>query len=361
MSSVISSNFGTYASSHESSTVSGGVTREDFTPTPENLENILRRSEIMKRENALFIEYARRQNKELFPQGVVMDSSQRMHNKFRKRKMPSFPTSKKLEMATTVIEQLENDIKSEEKHSINQIAEIKARQVQIGIREKEIDKEIAAFQREIMEEGRDERSGKVIGEKLLKWYDDTIKSKDTKIGKLRLKRDSMKSQIARTRARLKQKVEMGERLQQVDYDQLKIDHEGYQAEIQKLSQDLAHLQKVSSSVVSRLNNARNALAQEENQCRLMEQSINQKQNAIDKYVREARQVEDDHKKIKLTNEDLSNKKTEYRVPDVADYIQKKAQIYELSKTIKNWERKVQLAEMNVKRLKRELEDMETPR
>ncbi|KAK8887793.1 hypothetical protein M9Y10_038850 [Tritrichomonas musculus] len=363
MSSVVSSSqFGTYTSSHESSTISGGAERDDFTPTPENLENMLQRIEQMKQENALFLEYAKRKNKDLFPQGAMVDNGPRGRTRFRKHgKVPQFPTNRKLEMATQVIEQIEADIKNEERTSSNQIAEIKARQVQIGIREKEIDKEISQFQREIIEEGRDERSGHIIGEKLLKWYDDTIKSKDTKIGKLRLKRDSMKSQIARTKARLQQKIELGEKLQQVDYDQLKIDHEGHQVEINKLSQDLAYLQKISSSVVSRLNSARNLLAEEEKQCRIMELGIEQKQKAIQKYAREAEQVEDDHQKLRVSNEDIVSKKSEYRVPDVSDYIDKKAQLYELSKVIRNEERRVHLAEMKVKALKKELEEMETPR
>jgi hypothetical protein len=201
MSVVSSTQFGTYTSSHESSTVSGNADRDDFSPTQENYENILHRNEVMRRENALFVEYARRKNKELFPQGAVVDTTQRMRRNLKRRgKIPQFPTNRKLEMANHVIGQIENDIKVEERHSSNQIAEIRARQAQIIIREKEIDKEVGMFTREIVEDGKDERSGVIIGERLLKWYDDSIKSKDTKIGKLRLKRDSMKSQIARTRA-----------------------------------------------------------------------------------------------------------------------------------------------------------------
>ena len=364
MSSVVSSQFGTYASSRESSTISGNARRDTLLKhvTPENYELIVSQNEQMKRENALFIEYARRKNKELFPQGAVMESSTRMRRNLKRRgKMPQFPTNRKLEMANHVISQIEADIKTEERRSTNQIAEIRARQVQIIVREKEIDKEIAMFTREVIEEGKDDRTGLIVGERLLKWYDDATKAKDAKIGKLKLKRDAMKSQIARTRARLQQKLELGEKLQQVDYDQLQINNEGFQAEIAELSQKLAGLQKISSSVVSKLNNARNRLAAEEKQVRAMEQGILQKERAIDKYVKEAEQVEADHRKLVANNEDIATKKSEYRVPDVADYIDKKAKIYELSKVIRNWERKVQLAEMNVKRLRKDLEAMNTPR
>jgi chromosome segregation ATPase len=357
-----SSQFGTYTSSHESSTVSGSTDRDDFTPTAENYEALLRRNETMRRENALFLEYAKRKNKDLFPQGTVFENAARIrHNLKRRGKIPQFPTNRKLEMAMHVIGQIENDIKQEERQSANQIAEIRARQVQIGVREKEIEKEIAGFNREILEGARDERTGATIGEKLLKWYDDMVKDKDAKIGKLRLKKDAMKSQIARTRARLQQKLELGEKLQQVDYDQLKINNEGFQAEITELSNRLATLQKISSSVVSKLNNARVKLAAEERQVKLYEQAIRQKKGAIDKYGKEADQVEEDHMKLIANNDDIATKRSEFRVPEVSDYIDKKAKIYELSMVIRNWERKVQLAEMNVKRLRKELEQMTTPR
>jgi chromosome segregation ATPase len=156
-------------------------------------------------------------------------------------------------------------------------------------------------------------------------------------------------------------LELGEKLQQVDYDQLQINNEGFQTEIAELSQKLAALQKISSSVVSRLNGARTRLANEEKQVKQMEQSIKLKEKAIDKYAREAEQVEEDHLKLEANNEDIATKKSEFRVPDVSDYIEKKAKIYELTKVIRNWERKVQLAEMNVKRLRKELEAMDSPR
>jgi hypothetical protein len=43
----------------------------------------------------------------------------------------------------------------------------------------------------------------------------------------------------------------------VDYDQLQINNEGFQAEIAELAQRLAGLQKISSSVVAKLIWARN--------------------------------------------------------------------------------------------------------
>lgn len=362
MSSVFSSSqLGTYTSSHDGSTISGGTDREDFTPTQENLESLKRRIEMMKRENALLLEYAHQRNKDLFPQGTVIEANTRVrHNKYKKKAL-LLSTARKLEMATQVNENIETSIKNEQKRFSAEIESVKARLQQIGIRERELDKEIDQFIREINKDSIDERTGRIVGEKLLKWYDDISKVKETRKETLKLKKDSMQVKIKQTNARLEQKRDLGEKLQQVDYDQLQIDNEGFQEEIQKLSQQLAKLQKTSSAVVSRLQSARAVLGEEERECAQMQSSIEQKRKAIQKYEKEAVDVEADHAKFAALNEDIATKKSEYRVPDVADYIDKKAKLYEQARVLKNWERKVYLATMNVKRLQRELDMLDTSR
>ena len=361
MSSVISSSqLGTYTSSHAgSSTVSGGVEREDFTPTQENLENLRRRIEMFRRENALLIEYARQKGDNLLPQGTVIETTHR--RQLKSKRVTLLPTARKLDVAKTVNDTIDKQLTEAEKKFNDDIEQSKARLQQINIRDKEMDKERAQFLKEIVEESRDERTGKIIGEKLLKWFDDTIKDKETKRETLKLKKDSLVVKIKHTNATIEQKKNVDEKTQQVDYDQKVIEHQNHLEEIAKLSQDLAKLQKASSSVVSRLQAARSLLADEERECARMQQSIEQKQKAINKYNAETRAVEEDHKKLTASNEDIATKKSEYRVPDVTDYIEKKAKIYEQSKVIKNWERKVQLAEMNVKRLRKELDAIDTPR
>ena len=364
MSSVVSSSqFGTYTSSHDGSSVSDGGAREDFRPTPENLETFQMRIENFKRENELICQFARLKGKDLFPQGTSIDNMTRGHErrKFNPNKQPKLPVYKKLEMANFVLESIDAEMKAREQDSARKIATIKAKIIQVAYREKELQQEIAHFQSEIIEKGRDDRTGLVCGEKLLKWYDDSVKQKDINVGKLKLKTDSLRSQTKRIWSRLQQKIDLGEKHQQVDYDQLQINNEAFQSEITKLSKDLADYQQVSSTVVAKLSQERANLAEEEKQCRNMQQSIDQKQKAIDKYAKETQSVEDDHAKLKSSNDDITTKKSEYRVPDVADYITKKANIYELSKVIKNWERKVQLAEMNVKRLKKDLDELDSPR
>lgn len=50
------------------------------------------------------------------------------------------------------------------------------------------------------------------------------------------------------------------------------------------------------------------------------------------------------------NRKLRQQLADYRVPDVMDYVQEKADLYEIQKKVKSWERKVEIAEViNTKR------------
>ena len=46
-----------------------------------------------------------------------------------------------------------------------------------------------------------------------------------------------------------------------------------------------------------------------------------------------------------SNKFQRQKLSDYKVPEVQDYVQKKASLMELRKTVKSWERKVEIAQV----------------
>ena len=50
-------------------------------------------------------------------------------------------------------------------------------------------------------------------------------------------------------------------------------------------------------------------------------------------------------KAENINRKLRQQLTDYRVPDVMDYVAEKADLYELQKKVRSWERKVEIAEV----------------
>lgn len=55
----------------------------------------------------------------------------------------------------------------------------------------------------------------------------------------------------------------------------------------------------------------------------------------------------DRAKAERINRKLRQQLSDYRVPDVMEYVGEKADLYELQKKVKSWERKVEIAEVSM--------------
>ena len=53
----------------------------------------------------------------------------------------------------------------------------------------------------------------------------------------------------------------------------------------------------------------------------------------------------DRAKAEKINRKLRRQLTDYRVPEVMEYVSEKADLYDLQKKVKSWERKVEIAEV----------------
>ena len=53
-------------------------------------------------------------------------------------------------------------------------------------------------------------------------------------------------------------------------------------------------------------------------------------------------------KAEKINRKLRGQLGDYKVPDVMEYVSEKADLYELQKKVKSWERKVEIADMALK-------------
>ncbi|XP_005388494.1 PREDICTED: coiled-coil domain-containing protein 113 isoform X3 [Chinchilla lanigera] len=69
---------------------------------------------------------------------------------------------------------------------------------------------------------------------------------------------------------------------------------------------------------------------------------------LEKIQRETLQVEEDRAKAEALNKKLRKQMAEFRVPPVMTYVREKILNKDLEKTIKMWERKVEIAEMSLK-------------
>ncbi|XP_075834037.1 cilia- and flagella-associated protein 263 isoform X4 [Microtus pennsylvanicus] len=92
----------------------------------------------------------------------------------------------------------------------------------------------------------------------------------------------------------------------------------------------------------------------------LDKEILQRNELLGKIEKETIQAEEDRAKAYTLNIKLRKQLAEFRAPQVMAYVQEKILNGELEKTIKMWERKVEIAEMSLKGYRKAWNKMKTP-
>ena len=73
--------------------------------------------------------------------------------------------------------------------------------------------------------------------------------------------------------------------------------------------------------------------------------ITSRRDLLSRIDAETNMVEDERSKAEKINRKLRQQLTDYKVPEVMEYVEEKADLYELQKKVRSWERKVEIAEV----------------
>ncbi|CAD5117718.1 DgyrCDS6465 [Dimorphilus gyrociliatus] len=215
-------------------------------------------------------------------------------------------------------------------------------------REAEINRARYEFERDIEKGARNARTNKVVGEKVRRYLEEYLKRRNEKIDKLKLKNSTLKGQKKKLSMQLKQKEEMGEVLHEVDFNQLKIENQQYIEKIDERNQDLLKLKMTAGNTLQVLNAYKHKLQECTELSKRLEQEANSRKELLERIDCETSQVEKERNKAESINKKLKQQLDDYKVPEVMDYVTEKADVYELQKKVKSWERKLEIAEMALK-------------
>ena len=194
----------------------------------------------------------------------------------------------------------------------------------------------------------DPRTGNIVGEKVVRYFEDQLKSMDLLVEKLRLKNASLKNKKRKMQLQLKQKEEAGEVRNEVDYDQLKIENKQFNEKCAEKNQELLNLKLKAGKTLQVLNTHKKELQTLCLESSALEGEITQREEMLAKIDAEAIVVDKEMKRAEASNKEARRLLEDYRVPDVMEYVQEKASLYELKKAVKVWERKVEIAEMGLR-------------
>ncbi|NXI44348.1 CC113 protein, partial [Galbula dea] len=151
---------------------------------------------------------------------------------------------------------------------------------------------------------------------------------------------------------LLQKEQLGETIREVHLQQLQVRNALHQEEMAKKNQELMQLKVTSGKIVQVFNFYQRRLQDTMETSTSLMKNISQRKELLEKIEREAALVEEQRAKAEIFNQQLQMQLSDYRVPSVLTYVQKKMAVADLEKSLKAWERKVAVAQMSLQSCRR---------
>lgn len=235
----------------------------------------------------------------------------------------------------------------ENKKASEKLAEtLRAVLEETDVRIAEMKKDAYEFKRDIVVGAENMRTGKTMAEKMTRHMEEKLRQRDSVIEKLRLKNSTIKTQLQKVEAQLKQKEEMGDVLHYIDFHQLQIENKQYQAQIEERNEELLRLKMTTGKTVQNLNIMKRKLNSILLESSWLDHEIVSRAEQLRKVGTDLRTVN-----LETVNElhgrkHLGQQQAEaVDMPSTLDYVQQKGRMYNLQSALRNWERKIEIMDM----------------
>lgn len=301
--------------------------------------------EQLRLENSVLLSYNEKKTAEL-----GADEEDKKKKKSKKNAIAQLTAEQKYEIANIVHEDLISEIENHRKNSEKMIDTLRAVLEETEIRIGELKRDAYEFKRDVIVGAENTRTGKIMAERVTRYFDDKFKQTDAIIEKLRLKNATLKSQISKLEATLAQKEEVGDALHYIDFHQLQIENKQYVAKIEERNDELLSVKHASSKTTQALNEYKQRLAVQLEDATWLTNELQTKESLLIKLENEQKKVSKEITIEKhLKNKLRSNVEESAEMPNIEDYINQKRQLQSLQSVKKNWEKKVEIMEMAAKR------------
>jgi len=312
----------------------------------QELEELLRFNETLMRENELFESHLQRT-----APALLADGDDKGKRKPAKRSQLTLLTAEqKYDIAVQEMDEVREEIALTKRNSEQLLDTLRARMEECDVRIAEIKKDAYEFKRDIVTGAENFRTGKTIAEKAVRYMEEKLRAKGAIAEKLRLKNATLKSQYQKVEGQLQQKEDMGEVLHVIDFDQLKIENQQYLEKIEERNNELLRLKLTTGNTVQVLNTLKHKLNHLTTESELLKRETTSRKESLAKISEEITRVEQEKEQAARLDRKLRREEnTESNMPQVLDYVQQKAEAFELERNLSAWKRKVDIAEMENRR------------
>ncbi|XP_025303265.1 cilia- and flagella-associated protein 263 isoform X5 [Canis lupus baileyi] len=265
----------------------------------------------------------------------------------------------KCELVQKELEDMKDEIRHMRANAERDLQHHEAIIEEAEIRWTEVQRAVHEFKKDILKTISKKKGSILATQKVMKYIEDMNRRRDNMKDKLRLKNVSLKVQRKKMLLQLRQKEEVGEALHDVDFQQLKIENAQFLETIEAKNQELIQLKLASGNTLQVLNAYKSKLYQAMEMSVNLDKEILLRNELLEKIERETLQVEEDRAKAEALNKKLRKQLAEFRSPQVMLYVRENILNGDLEKTIKMWERKVEIAEMSLKGYRKAWNKMKT--
>uniref|UniRef100_H2QB83 Cilia- and flagella-associated protein 263 n=1 Tax=Pan troglodytes TaxID=9598 RepID=H2QB83_PANTR len=254
----------------------------------------------------------------------------------------------KLELVQKEVEDMKDDLRHTRANAERDLQHHEAIIEEAEIRWSEVSRAVHEFEKDILKTISKKKGSILATQKVMKYIEDMNRRRDNMKEKLRLKNVSLKVQRKKMLLQLRQKEEVSEALHDVDFQQLKIENAQFLETIEARNQELTQLKLSSGNTLQVLNAYKSKLHRAMEIYLNLDKEILLRKELLEKIEKETLQVEEDRAKAEAVNKRLRKQLAEFRAPQVMTYVREKILNADLEKSIRMWERKVEIAEMSLK-------------
>ncbi|PHJ19103.1 flagellar associated protein [Cystoisospora suis] len=200
-----------------------------------------------------------------------------------------------------------------------------------------------------------------MAEKVLKWIEDRLARKDLQITKLKLRAHHLRQQARAPARRLKSRMESGDDLHYIDFHQLQIENEQFAAKIEEANREVLRQKSICAKTLQSQMQMKQTLQMCVEEAKRLQTQIDERKVLlrkakidVQKAVREKDAARNDNKRLHIQS------RATLKVPQTLDYVNSRAEEYSLQQQVKTWRRKVEVAELELKRLRARKKDKAKP-
>ena len=194
------------------------------------------------------------------------------------------------------------------------------------------------------------RIGKYDAEKLSKYMFDKLKQKENLIDKLTSKNVTLKVAILKAEGQIKHKEEMGDDLKFIDFHQMQIANKKHVKDIEDRNKKVLKLKLSSGTTTQALNKLRKNLQVAQKREQEIKKDMEAKTESLEKKKKDIRNTEYEIEKENALNKKQKALQSQMKeMADPLDFVQQKNQGTVYARMKANWERKIEIAELEAKK------------